>query len=219
MTKSEIIYTIKSLIKETDDSPGIYTEQFIWDQFIIAKSKRIEQKLNKKSRISDQFFTSVCLSLTAGVSHDCGCITIGCPVVKTVDIPKYIQSNYMSTLEVFTLGGKKMNRSTEEDFFSIDKYNEFKNDAYILVNDKIVIFNNPKLKVINVKAIWEDETKLDLIKYCTDTPSDCIDYEGKEINMNSSMFYDILGLMINILKIPLELPEDQSNDSSDNVKK
>lgn len=224
MTVNEIVSYIRGLLKEHDDSYGVYVDKFLWETFLIAKAEVYSNlRLRRFNFKNPQNEVGFCIELEQGLSHECGCVTYGCKVLTTkYELPRYFSGRNTGSLKIYTLGNKEIEIVEENEFEEVYKYNDmYKNKILAsIINNKIVIWNTLDLKLIRVKAYWEDITQIDDIQFCSDSSSDpnCIDVYSLDIGVDKDLLKSIVDVMIDILSKPLRMIEDQTNDSNPEIK-
>lgn len=215
MTVNDIISLIRFHIKEHNNNT-YYEDQELWKLFTVCKSELIKQRGDKFKYISPQNRVTFCLELEKAKSHECGCITAGCDVLKTKNkIPKYIVNRNNSSLKLYTLDWSEIYEVAEKDLFVNQQDDILKSiESFSIVNNKIIVWNNKDLKVIQVQAIWEDITEINNVQYCNSTLSDnsCFDPFSFDIDIDIDMVYAAMLKMFRLLNLPLSLVEDMVND-------
>lgn len=224
MTVNDIISYIRGMIKDHDDSYGVFTDKFLWETFLIAKSDVYSNlRLRRFNYKNPQNEVGFCMELERGLSHECGCITYGCEVLVTkYNIPKYFSGRNMPSLKIYTIGNKEIDLVEENEKEEVYKYNDiYKNKILAsIINNKIVIWNTLDLKIIRIKAYWEDITEIDEIQFCSNSDSDpnCIDVYSMDIGVDKDLLKTITQEIIKLLSSPIRLIEDQTNDSNSEIK-
>jgi hypothetical protein len=225
MTVNETVSRLKALLKEYDRSPGVMTDQMIWENWVIAKDRVIGQRLNQHKHLNQMAYVTICMELEKAKSHECGCILVGCDVLKTVHpLTQVLSSTNSNKLRVMTLDNTIIDPINEWEFNYFDKYDPIYQDKllYSIVNQHIVIWNNLDLKVIQVSGVWSDVTKLADIQYCKDnnnTNLPCVDVYNKNIGNFDAELVDMIDrVFFERMNIPLSLREDELNDSNANIK-
>jgi hypothetical protein len=224
MTVNETISRLKGLLKEHDRSKGVYTDKFLWENWVIAKDLVVSQRLRSGKSLNSLAYTTICMELEKAKSHECGCILVGCDVLKTkYKLEDVLTTTNMTKIRVMTLDNTIIDEIDEWEFNAFDKYDDVFRDQtlYSIVNNRIVIWNNLDLKVIQVSAIWSDVTKLADIQYCSDnndTNLPCVDIFNKDIGIDVDLAYRIDQLWLERMGTTLPLREDELNDSNANAK-
>lgn len=225
LTLNKIISTVRTLIKQhTDDS--IYTDEFLYSLLLDGRAYLLEQNYKKYKQTSDWNKKTYCIELEKDKAHDCSCVAVGCEILKTVfKIPKPIQVRGFDKIEVFTLDYDTI------DFVKVDYIRDVVLDDiysskffYSIINDKILLFNVPgnKLKAVLVRSIPEDPTEWQNITLCDSdgnpTEDTCYNIQEDEFPIDKSLVALLYDLILNQLKLPLQLVEDLTNDNNAEIK-
>lgn len=226
MTVKQIVSYLRGLLKEHDSSKGPFTDKFLWETFnTSAKDVFSNLRLRRFNVINPANYVTVCMELIPGISHECGCIERGCPVLVTKhELPRFTTSRNTISLKASTLGHSPISIFSEEAAQIALKYDKtFKRKPLAsLINNKLVIWNTKDLEVIRVKAIWEDVTDLDNIQYCdNDSPNqpDCLDVYNIDIGVDKDLVHSIImGKVLPLLNVPKQLQEDLNNDSNPEIR-
>lgn len=219
MTVNEVVSLFRMSIKQYSDDT-IYTDRYLWSLFNIQKAKLISQKYKSND---PQNYNTICIELTKGLSHECGCITMGCEVFKSVQLPRWLTTRN-STLKVFTLDYKPMYQVSEENYRDMleDKTYE-EAGLYSIVNRKIVSWNKP-YGVVMVSARWEDILDLDSVQYCKDSNKDdedssnCQDVYSMDIGLDAEFVDYAIRMALELLYPTLNIRDDETSDTNDTIK-
>lgn len=226
MTVNEIISYIRGLLKEHDVDTSTFRDRFLWETFSIASADVLaNRRLRRFNYKNPQNYVGFCMELEQGLSHECGCITYGCPVLVTKNsLPKYFSGRNTPSLKIYTIGNLEIEIVDENEFEEVYRYSDIYKDKVLasIVNNKIVIWNTLELKVIRVRALWEDITEIDSVQYCSDNDStlpNCVDVYNMNIGVDKDLIYTItMQNIIPMLNIPKTLPEDITADSNSEIK-
>ena len=221
MTNAELIATIRGLIREVSDDTA-FTDQYLYRIASSARNLLFIRKLNKFKHTSEWEWRYFCVPLEKAMSHDCDCIKVGCTVLKTkYTIPRALNSRNKDMIKIRTLGNIEIpivpDRSIET--FMLDPIMS-KNPMASIVNRRIIVWNNLKFKAINVGAIWEDISQWDGKDLCDSEGeiTDCFDFYNEEFVLDPEFEYDVYRMVANVLNLPLQLVEDNTNDASNVIK-
>ena len=210
MKIKEIIAVIRATIKQVIDD-SIYSDEYLYTLFNNARVALISSDNYKLSKQDRQTF---CLSMEKSKSHQCGSLIIGCEVFKSKNfLPAYIEG----TLKILTLGGTAISEINETDVPNII-YNKIlsKKNNYTIINNKIIVWNKHKFPpTIVVTAVWQDILEWQDIQ-CESC--DCVDVFDIEICKDRKFVIDCLKIIIDLLKLPLSLQEDNTNDVNNLIK-
>jgi ankyrin repeat protein len=103
------IYAVKGLLAHGPASDDFtFSDRFIAHHLQIARSRLIEQKIDRYYFISEQSYQDLCVDLAMSSFHEC-CGTeefTDCKVMKSVaKIPKFLNSRWGNHLKVTDLSG------------------------------------------------------------------------------------------------------------------
>jgi hypothetical protein len=226
MTVQEVVSIIRSRIKAYSDDTD-YPDKVLWDYFRVRKNNVLADRvLRRYFTIDQQNYQTICLELEEGLSHECGCITYGCEVLKTIkNLPEYLVGRNMPTLRVMLLDGRIIDAIEEQEYEEVIKYDPIlsKKILYSIVNNRVVLWNAPKtLKAIQVRAIWSDVTELDSVQYCNDndpTVPNCINFFDTNIGLQEELISYTIDLVLERDIFPsLNIIKDSTNDASSTIK-
>jgi len=230
MKVSTAVALVTNLIKEHSNESH-YTPALAWELYNVTKAKLLKQRLDKFKAISPLNRRTFCIGLSEKLSHDCGCITVGCKVLAScVEIPTFLSSRNKSTLRVQLLDGTLLNELDEADA-DIVATNELKvnKPSYSIVNGNLILWNTKKVAAVLLTAVWGNLTDWENIQYCDNNceedqepnlqaSNSCVDVYEMEVDVDEDMHYDILNMVLNLLRIPLSVLPDRTNDSQEEIK-
>lgn len=213
---------IRQLIRETSDDSNITNEQ-IYKALLDARAMILERRVKKGKELPPEMYQTVCMQICEGDIHDCGdCVPdVGCTVLRTVeDLPESFFSGAKNIMRVSTLIGKEIAPKTE----AIARYRQYRktgknNYYYILTNNNLAIFNVPNnsLRVIKVTAVFIDPVQAAEISLCKETIEECKNVLNYTFNNRASDNISIYEIVLKILGIQKQQPEDVSNDAASSV--
>jgi hypothetical protein len=91
-----------------------------------------------------------------------------------------------------------------------------------IIDGYLYIWNTLKLKIVSIGGIWQDQMEWALIPKCNDDGTDSVDLcfnpLTEEFPLDLEKQNYIYTKILSLLKIPLQLPQDQTNDSNENIK-
>lgn len=215
----EIISLLGSLAEEYSKDTK-FTEQKLWTTFSIAKAKLQSKKLGRFKVISPRQYKTVCLKLEEGLSHNCGCVTVGCTVYKSVyQLPDYISGDTIDGLRIFSvLNGKQIGYIDESEYLDLQDDDIYKDEiSYSIVNGYLIIWNK-STDYVQVRALWADNTQLNDIQDCEGNLANCIDYYNEDTGLSQEQVYDAIAETFRLLKIPMETIEDSTNDINPDIR-
>lgn len=213
MTVNSIVSELRSLLKEFNRSSA-YSDEYLWEQFIDARAKVIEQKLKKFQAISETMYHSFCMDLQTVNANECS--ELDCKVKRTVyKIPAAIIGRNRTTLDIYNLAGQKIDPVDISDVDNL-KYNDIKKNkpAYSIANNFIYIWNNLQIKHIKVRAIWENPIDFADIQ----SNNQCIDVFAMDLQMERSLKDDAKKMVIDLLLNSMKIKDDSSNDSNPDLR-
>lgn len=218
MLVSEVISTIRSSIKEHSDN-SLYEDELLLNFFLNQRAVILRQKIAKYNHVSPQNYTTFCIGLEEGLSHECGCITVGCKVFRsTYKLPPYLSGRNRSMLEFYTLSYKKIDLVDETDITSISHSRIKKTRPHIIVpNNNIVLFEK-EYEAIMVRAILENPIEIKNIQHCQDS-SNCFDVYSEDIFADRDVCQTAIELVVTKdLRLPMSISSDMNADSNPEIK-
>ena len=222
MTINQAVSTLRNSLKEHTVTSAL-TDAFLWELFSSAMAEVREQELNSYNFINPSYYHTFCIELIEGTTHDCDCITEGCPgLVSKYQIPEFLSSNVKTSLSVKTLGGKTLSQVPSEELIEFYLLDEgYKNSInYIIQNRKIILPNRTNPKYLKVRAIWTDVTDWEGIQYCNDadpSSTNC-DISTIDIGVTKPILQKILRACRRMLDIYLRTQEDNLPDNNATIR-
>lgn len=223
-TVGQHISNIRALIKAYGRTQEGYTDEGLYSLFCVSGAKILQQQLKKFMAISEHNWFRICLALEVTKSHDCDCVpdNLECKVLRTkYKIPSTLVGRNNSKLQARLLSGKTINIVSEDDWFR-RKDRETSEYYGSLINERLVIWNAPlSLKVISVNGLWSNPIELSTIPNCSSDGSEvgvCYDPLTQLYPLEDSYAEDAYLAVLKMLNIPLQLPQDQTNDSNEFIK-
>ena len=220
-TVASNISAVRSLIRQVQDDSD-YTDKFLYSLLSSAKARLLRQKLDR-GKLSEFNWVTFCVSLVTGKSHNCDCVAVGCDVVRTeFEIPKVLNSRHSDLIRVETLGGKLIPYRTEDQVL-----NEAEDDIlgssmkWIMRSRKLIIFNGLDLKAVQITSVPEDISAWADIHSCVDAsgnPSDCFNIFESDFGLDEDLTVPAYKMVLELLRIPLSLPEDVTVDNNSEIK-
>lgn len=214
---SKLRFYLKEYSRDTK-----YTDQILAELFMDARAELLGQKKKKMKHISPAYYNTFCIKLVPGLSHECGCITFGCEVLKSEHpLPDFIAGYNNDTLTVFTLGGIKIDPIDENDYLLTQTNDILRNKPlYSIVNNHLIIWNNMDYPAVQVRAIWNNIVDWQYIQFCDqNNAATCIDVFDMEINMDKSQERAAYQMVLQDLRLPLSLVDDMTNDAQPEIKR
>lgn len=221
MLVNEIVAQLRTSIKEYSDD-SYYEDEFLLGLFLNQRATLLRQKLLKNNHVSPQNYTTFCMSLIPGVSHECGCITVGCKVYRSrYKLPNYISGRNSSQLEFYTLSYDKIDLVQESDLTAI-KYSKIigSRPHVIMANRNIVLFEK-EYDAIMVRALLENPLEIKDVQHCAETPTSisCIDVYSEDIFADRDLCDNAISLVLTKdLRIPMSTTTDMNNDANPEIR-
>lgn len=226
MTIAYHISAIRNLIKRYSDD-SMYEDEFLYILINTANATWLKRKLENNEKTNDWNWLTYCVELEAGLAHDCNCVQVGCEVLKTkYMIPKPLLAKNRQMLKVFTMGGKEIYPTTDEQL-KASKYDEVKLNelAYTIVNNKIVIWNGkPSLlipRAIVVKTMSVNPTEWATVEMCDTTghPTGefCFDIQNSTYPMDEEYATLVYDTVLKQLGFSLQIPENRTNNGNPEI--
>lgn len=223
-TISQHLSNIRALLKAYSRTQEGYTDEGLYSLFSVSRADILKQQFDKFKHVSEQCWQQFCLSLEVGKSHNCDCVPdhLECKVLRSVyNIPTTLTGRNKSKINIRTIGGKVVNLVSEEEWFR--KKDKETTDYYgSIINRKLIIWNAPlTLKVILISAIWSDVTELESIPNCDpngNPQGQCFDILSSNYPLPDEYAQATYKRLFELLNIPLQLPQDQTNDSNESIK-
>jgi hypothetical protein len=246
---STIAQHISTLRKLTKLSSSEYSDEFFYGlmkdgrNHVIFNEEKYDKELDiYKTRLKNNnefewYYNTYCVPLEAGKSHTCNCESVGCDVLKSkFKLPKIStypnKTSSKSLLRVYTLGNKKIPYIHQNDLEDL-KYDETKINklAFSVIDNYLVIWNNTKLKAVQVSGIWEDPIEWADIQLCipkvnsedsdvdetNDPDATCFSIDNDEFNIKSDHVFSMYKYVLDLLNIPIQIKTDTTHDNNSNI--
>lgn len=215
---------IRGLIKAYGRTQEGYTDEGLYNLFSICRNEVLSNQLKKFQQVSDVNWYSICMKLEISKSHNCDCVPdhLECKILKSkYKLPSTLTGRNNSKIKLRTIGGKVINVVTEDDWFR-KKDNNTDHYYASIVNSYLIIWNAPlSLKVVLISAIWSDVVDLSTIPNCNadgDVVGTCYDPLTTPYPLPEEYSRPVYEMVLKFLSISLQLPQDQTNDSSEFIK-
>lgn len=222
---NEHISVIRHLIKNhTDDS--VYGDEFLYELLKTTRALLIERENKKFNKISDLHYQKFCMAFDLVKYNDCSCLPVDskCYVRKSrYKIPGVMLGRNKQMLYITTVSGKPIyyldNVSDYEDL----KYTRVKKNElfFSIENQHIIIINNTIQPVHMIKGIFEDPEELSSLLTCDDNGNDeettCFNVKLDDFPIKQSLHIPMYQETLKLLSLPLEIPEDLTNDAKSDV--
>ena len=223
MTIQEGISIIRSLINKTSDD-NTYTDELLYELLSKARAEILDKEYNKFEFKSNFDRHSICVPMCVSTSHDCECVPVGCTVLRSrFRIPRSLTQRVRDSMEVYTLGEKRLLPMTKE---QADSYKwsaiRCKSIGWEIRNQFLILWNadtvNAFPRVVRVDMVPEDVVDLASIPKCDEqgnyTGETCVDPYMVDLKMKAA--YEMLAYerVLKFLGIKEQFPQDMTNNAS-----
>ena len=223
MTIQEGISIIRSLINKTSDD-NTYTDELLYELLSKARAEILDKEYNKFEFKSNFDRQSICVPMCVSTSHDCECVPVGCKVLRSrFRIPRSLTQRVRDSMEVYTLGEKRLLPMTKE---QADSYKwsaiRCKSIGWEIRNQFLILWNadtvNAFPRVVRVDMVPEDVVDLASIPKCDEqgnyTGETCVDPYMVDLKMKAA--YEMLAYerVLKFLGIKEQFPHDMTNNTS-----
>lgn len=229
MLVKDIIQRVQSLYSkgvQSDDTR--LSNRHIYNKMVTVRSKLLSQEAKKKQKISQwNYQTLTCIELITVPAHECPCLpTLGCEVLRSkYELPEPLTGLNGSLIEWV----RTIEKSIKIDYISINALNAQKGNKYtakklqyFIENGYLYISTPSKLKVVSLKAVFEDPIVADTFENYCDTCEDCnkcVDYLEENFPIDNDMLDTLVELTVQEVVILFQQNrENITNDSRDNLK-
>jgi hypothetical protein len=218
----EVVSIFRSLIKEHSDDSA-FEDQELYHILSSARALLFKRKADSFKVISAWEFQTFCIPLEKAFSHDCGCVTVGCKVLRSkYRIPRALTSRNKDLIRFSTLDHTEIPIMKERDIKTFIYDDVMKKSPFgVLIDRYIVIFNTDnRWRGILTSAIWEDLSEWDGIQLCDvdGGEADCFNFFDSEFSIDPDLMYPMYEMGLRMMNIPLRLQEDETNDTSNVIR-
>lgn len=223
MLVGEVISSIRALLSRGQPSDDLrWNEPLIYHSVKTVRARLIKNKKDKFQELSPfTYQTLECFPLDWTTLYDCPCYTVDCKyLVSRYDLPTILSyRNGLLIDSVRTLAGKKIDRLdlTEVEY---NKYSKTKKNAlgWFIHNNKLVIVGNSKLKVITVRAIFDDPLALSEVPVCdsdgAESGDTCFNPRTSDFPIEQEMINDLEMMVVEkIMKYGERNVQDNENNA------
>lgn len=224
-TIGQHISNIRGLIKEYGRTTESYTDQFLYELLKGARSKVIEKVSKSFNHVSEWNWNTYVIQVQKATPAELECVPSylldeDCHVLKSVcKIPRALKGRNKSLFNASTISGLPIEIYNEQewDIYKRDKIKSKLLSASI-INGHLYIWNNSKLKFVKVHGVFEDPTEWADCPMCnpsnnTISTDSCFNIKTDEFSLDEDYKIDAYKIVLELLQIPLSLPQDESNDS------
>jgi len=224
MTIGNHISNIRGLIKHYGRTDENYTDQFLYNLLNGEKNAVLEDTLMKQNHASEWYWKQYCIRLIKTKAHNCDCVPTyldKCLVVRSeYKLPQPIAARNKSYLSFITIGGEQINLYTQEEWLRIVDLDEIKTKqlAGTIINGYLYIWNDPDLLLVKVHGVFADPTDWAEIPDCTGTAPTCFNIKSDDFGLDEDQKQGAYQLVFELLKLPIQLTQDVTNDSNEQIK-
>jgi len=229
MKISEIIQRVQSIYsKGTQSDDTRLSNRHIYNKMLTVRAKLISQKAKKKQKVSQfNYQTLPCVELIKVPAHECPCLPpLGCDILRSkYELPQILAGLSGELIEWV----RTIEKSVKIDYISINalnaqKGNKYtsKNSYYFIENGYLYISTPRKLKVVSIRALFEDPLEAETFKQycdsCKDCPT-CIDYLEQDFPIDNDLIDTLVQLTLEeVVMLFSQSVEDTTNNTRDNLK-
>lgn len=223
-TINQYISDIRGIIKESGRSEDVYTDSFLYSLLNGARNTILERESNKISYLSEWDWLQFPLKLIKDKSHLVGCVTVGCDIMRTeYKLPRPLASNDKNLLDVTTFDYSTIMIDSEQ-VYQNNKFDDIKANkpSGSIINDYLIIWNQPQLKNVLVRGIWENILDWSVIPQCDNngnyTMVNCFDALNSQFKISEKLKIPVYQLVMDRLFPTLNKPKDITNDSNSEIR-
>lgn len=226
-TISQHISNVRALIKQYGRTDESYTDQFLYQLLKGERNDLLSEILRKFNHVSEWNWQTYCMPLIKAKPYNCNCVpdTVGdCLALRSkYKIPQAVKGRNKSYVEFKTLGGDRITLYEESEWLRLKDDDIIgKKLAGSIIDGYLYIWNNLKLKVVSIGGIWQDQMEWAVVPKCNDDGTESIDIcfnpLTEEFPLDLEKQNYIYTKILSLLKIPLQLPQDQTNDNNESIK-
>ncbi len=220
-TIGQHISNLRGLINQYSRNSEPYTDQFLYEVFVVSRSKVLKDYLTKNISIPDSNYSTFCMELEKVKPHTCECVPDGldCLVLRTkYQIPSVISSSNKSKISLQTLGGKPISIVNQFKWQSNKQMTDY---VASNVNGYYYLWNVPlNLKLIEISGVFNNPFDLATIKGCDtngNNPNPCFTLDSM-FPLDDFLVDDAYRRAMGLLQIPMSVQQDLTNDSNNVIK-
>lgn len=229
MTVREVIQRIKNLYsKGTPSDDSRLTDRHVYSKLVTVRSRLITQELNRRKKVSNWNYQVLpCVELIEVPRHECPCLPeIGCRILRSkYKLPKPLvgHNNHIIT-SVASVDGSIVYSETSfeaKKYKGGNRYTSSKPDYYIR-GGYLYITHRLGPRIISITGLFEDPAEAEKYPmYCSEGDSHddkgCVSPLDGEFPIEADMLDALIEMSLNELVLTFsQMPEDRSNNSSDN---
>lgn len=228
MTIGQHISNLRGLINLYSRTKESFSDQALYEFLKTARAKILEDLARNFRHMSEWNWKTYCAKLIKAKPHNCNCIPDyleqDCLVVRTeYPVPRPLHGRNGSLMDYYTIGGQKISIYTLQEWM-IYKSDDIRSKelAGTIMDGYLYIWNNTKLKLIRVKVVPADPTVFADIPQCNEegdvVSETCYDVYDQDFYLDEGLRDATYKLALELMKIPLQIPQDQTNDSNQAIK-
>lgn len=214
MTSKQIVDLIRSDIKKLIPSES-YQDPYLWRKFILSKNEILRQQLDRRNKISELAYHTVCLDLVQSNKDEC-CLDLNCSILKSnKKLPNYLTTSNSNTIQIMDKNNKVISLLDPTNLEDDLKYKQglIGKPASFISNGYLFLVNS-NLKKIKVKALWSDPLSLLNIQSCDDTTNDCIKDNESFMMIDDSLLFRMINLTVQTMTNGIA---DNTGDNNEQV--
>lgn len=222
-TIPEHIYKLRTFIKQHSDDT-IYSDEFLYSLLRDSRNTLLERENKKFTKDSEFHKQTICMPLIIDTYNDCECLPfeVKCKVLKSkYKLPKVLTGRNKELLRILTFDGNSQIPFVLSTDLKNLKYTKTKKKGikYGITNNFLIVFNTLQLKGVLVEGIFEDPLELSKISFCDEEGNEtqCYDLNTTDFPIKGSLSYPMYQLSLDMLKIPLQIREDDTNNANPGV--
>jgi hypothetical protein len=218
-TNDAHISAIREKARQTSDDT-IWSDQFIYKLMLDKRADILAKELNKWNTIHSANYQRFCIELEVGSYQDCeGCIPAnyaGCILRSKKNVPTPLTGKFSDLMRVYKLDGSSIGR-TNRSTLQLQQYSKLGLTAkYEYSNEKVFIFNEEFLKVIEVHGVFYDPT--DVVEcQLDDGTNTCYDPLTDNFPLDPKFNDRMYDLVLRDLGITMKFPEDRTNNADSSI--
>lgn len=221
------VSNLRGLIKQYSRNQEEFTNQFLFNILSGARADVLKARLDRYNKVADENYLTLCIQLEQTKPHTCDCVPLGleCLVLRTkFKIPPVLSGRNTSKIRISTISGKQISIMTEPEWrLVVDRPVVNREYTATYINGYYYFWNLPlNLKVIQISGIFSNPLDLLDIPNCSNTTGvvvgTCFSLETTDFPLQEEFKHLVYRKCFELLQIPLQTPQDQTNDSNEFIK-
>jgi hypothetical protein len=210
------VYAVKNLLSSGPSSDDFsYSNRLIAHYLGVARTRVLQQKVNKYHFVSEQSYQDWCVDLEEASYHDCCDIgAVGCPLLRgVIKVPKFLNSRWGSHVKVTDLAGVVIPQTSMSQV-RLSGYGLVKpKTGWFLHNNYPYIVNNLNLKKILFNSLFEDPEEIHDLN-CATTAANCPEYLDSEFPIDPDLIDAMYRVALEFLT-KRTIPDLENNANDD----